>query len=129
MKFVLVLVGGGIGSLIRYGVSGWVHRNYNGMFPLGTLTVNLAGSFLIGVLWALFESATMSPTLRVFLFVGILGGFTTFSTYSLETLSLLRDGEVRTALFNILVNNVGGILLAFAGFIATREVQQLITKL
>ncbi|QOI96184.1 MAG: fluoride efflux transporter CrcB [Flammeovirgaceae bacterium] len=129
MKFVLVLLGGGIGSLIRYSVSGWVHGKYSGVFPLGTLTVNLAGSFLIGVLWALFESATMSPTLRVFLFVGILGGFTTFSTFSLETLSLLRDGEVRTALLNILVNNVGGILLAFAGFSATREVQQLITKL
>jgi CrcB protein len=129
MKFVLVLLGGGIGSLARYSFSGWVHGKYAGIFPLGTLTVNLVGSFLIGVLWALFESATMNPTLRVFLFVGILGGFTTFSTYSLETLSLLRDGEVRTALINILVNNVGGILLAFAGFVTTREIQQLMTKL
>lgn len=129
MKLVLILLGGGIGSLARYSVSGWVHSKYAGVFPLGTLAVNLVGSFLIGVLWALFESATMSPTLRVFLFVGILGGFTTFSTYSLETISLLRDGDVRTALFNILLNNVGGILLAFAGFVSTREIQQLITKL
>lgn len=129
MKFVLVILGGSIGSLARYSVSGWVHGKYAGVFPLGTLTVNLVGSFLIGVLWALFESAAMSPTLRVFLFVGILGGFTTFSTYSLETLSLMRDGEVRTALLNILVNNVGGILLAFAGFVSTREIQQLMTKL
>lgn len=129
MKIVLIILGGGIGSLARYSVSGWVHGKYAGVFPLGTLTVNLVGSFLIGVLWALFESATMSPALRVFLFIGILGGFTTFSTYSLETLSLVRDGEVRTALLNILVNNVGGILLAFAGFVCTREIQQLITKL
>jgi CrcB protein len=129
MKFVLILLGGGIGSLARYSVSGWIHTTYSGVFPLGTLMVNLAGSFLIGVLWALFESAAVNPSLRVFLFVGILGGFTTFSTYSLETLNLLRDGEVRTAVVNILVNNVGGIVLAFAGFVAAREVQQLITKL
>jgi len=115
VKILFILVGGALGTLARYGVSGWAHQKVNNIFPIGTLTVNLIGSLLIGLLWGMAENTTMSPNVRTFLFVGILGGFTTFSTYSLETLNLLRDGEVKMAMINLLLNNVLGVLLAFVG--------------
>jgi fluoride exporter len=122
MKILLILIGGALGSLTRYGVSGLVHQKIQGVFPIGTLTVNLAGSFLIGLLWGIAEHSTLSPNARTFLFVGILGGFTTFSTYSLETLNLMRDGEFKIALVNLLLNNVLGIVLAFAGLILAKNI-------
>lgn len=122
MKIALILFGGALGSLARYGVSGWVHQKVEGTFPLGTLSVNLIGSFLIGLLWGIAESSTINPHVRTFLFVGILGGFTTFSTYSLETLNLMRDGEFKMALINLLLNNIVGIVLAFAGMVIARNI-------
>jgi len=77
--------------------------------------VNLIGSFIIGLLWGMFENQP-AANLRTFLFVGVLGGFTTFSAYSIETLNLFRDGNVRLAILNILLNNLLGILLALGGF-------------
>jgi fluoride exporter len=115
VKILFILVGGALGTLVRYGVSGWAQQRINNVFPIGTLTVNLVGSLLIGLLWGMAENTTLSPNMRTLLFVGILGGFTTFSTYSLETLNLLRDGEVKMALINLMLNNVLGILLAFVG--------------
>lgn len=121
-KILLILLGGALGTLARYGASGFAHQKYNGVFPIGTLTVNLVGSFLIGLLWGIAENSTLNPNLRTFLFVGILGGFTTFSTYSLETLNLLRDGAFKLALLNILLNNVLGIVLAFSGLVIAKNI-------
>jgi CrcB protein len=121
-KILLILLGGALGTLARYGASGFAHQKYSGVFPIGTLTVNLVGSFLIGLLWGIAENSTLNPNLRTFLFVGILGGFTTFSTYSLETLSLLRDGAFKLALLNILLNNVLGIVLAFSGLLIAKNI-------
>lgn len=116
LKFVLIMVGGGLGSLLRYATSGAVYRFVSGVFPWGTLVVNLSGSFAIGFLWGLAERFPFSVNTKAFIFVGILGGFTTFSTFSLENLNLLRDGETKLALINILCSNVLGIGLAFLGF-------------
>jgi CrcB protein len=121
MKAWLILVGGGLGSLARYGMSGFAQQRIHSIFPLGTLSVNLAGSLLIGLLWGLAENSTLSPNARTFLFVGLLGGFTTFSSYSIETLSLLRDGEVKLAFLNLFLNNILGIALAFGGLLLARE--------
>jgi CrcB protein len=125
MKIVLLMLGGALGTLARYAVAGATHRFYDGTFPLGTLMVNLAGSFVIGLLWGLWEEVPIPPNVRIFVFIGILGGFTTFSTYSLETLNLFRDGEVKIALINILASNVFGILLAVGGFFTARGLIQL----
>jgi CrcB protein len=125
-KALLVLSGGAIGSLLRYSVSGLAHKYYGAVFPYGTLAVNLIGSFLIGLLWGLFESFNISSNVRSFLFIGILGGFTTFSSYSLETLNLLRDGELKLAFANILANNILGLLLVFLGFIAAKGVNNIV---
>jgi CrcB protein len=87
---LLVFVGGGIGSVCRYAMATTVQRAFPGPFPLGTFLVNLAGCFAIGVVGALgLERAAISPEARTFLMVGILGGFTTFSSYAWESLGLL----------------------------------------
>ncbi len=107
-KAILVFVGGGLGALARYWLSGAVHRLAGATFPYGTLVVNVTGCFLIGMLMAAFEDRFLvAPSLRLFLVIGILGGFTTFSSFSFETISLLRDGEVLMALWNV----AGSILL------------------
>lgn len=122
MNILLVMVGGAIGSLARFLLSGFAQKFVSNGFPIGTLMVNLIGSFIIGLLWGVFENQTASQ-LRVFLFVGILGGFTTFSAYSIETLNLFRDGNVRLAVLNFLLNNVLGILLAFCGLATAKFIR------
>ena len=125
-KIIILAAGGAIGTVLRYSVSGLTHRAVSGMFPWGTLAVNLTGSFLIGVLWGIFEVQNISSNIRTFLFVGILGGFTTFSTFALESLNLMRDGEMKFAFSNVLASNILGILLVFAGFIASKYIINLI---
>lgn len=121
MRIVIsIAIGGAIGALLRYGLSGWVYEQLGQEFPWGTLVVNLIGCFLIGFLWQLFETAVVTPEVRSFLITGGLGAFTTFSTYSLETINLLRDNELKYALLNITVSNLLGILLVFVGFVVAR---------
>ncbi len=121
-KILLLAAGGAIGTVLRYSVSGFAYKVSDGIFPWGTLVVNLAGSFIIGLLWGLFEIETISSNVRNFVFIGILGGFTTFSTFALESFNLFRDGEVKLALTNLIASNVLGILLVFAGFIIARYI-------
>jgi CrcB protein len=122
MKILLVLTGGAMGSLARFYTSGFAQKFVTHGFPMGTLLVNMVGSFVIGLLWGLFENQPAVP-LRTFLFVGVLGGFTTFSAYSIETLNLFRDGNIRLAVLNILSNNVLGILLALAGMMIAKVIR------
>jgi fluoride exporter len=126
-KLLLILLGGGIGAVLRYGVSSLVYQYSSPTFPLGTLVVNLTGSFVIGVLGGLFERAIVPPDLRTFLQVGVLGGYTTFSSFGLETTQLLRDGEGLLALANVLASNIGGLLLVIAGFSVSQYVLNHIT--
>lgn len=106
-NYVLVFVGGGLGAAARYWLSGWVPRRIESDLPIGTLAVNILGCFLIGLLMSAFEDRFLAqPSIRVFLTIGILGGFTTFSTFSFETVALIRDGEVLFATFNILLSIV-----------------------
>lgn len=110
------MAGGAIGSLARYGMSGIAQRWIAGTFPMGTLTVNLAGSFIAGALWGITEYFELSPLFRLFAFIGFLGGFTTFSTFSLETMNLLRSQRYFDALLNMLASNILAIILVIAGF-------------
>jgi fluoride exporter len=119
-KLLFIAGGGAIGTLLRYIVSGIDYKLSNGVFPVSTMVVNLTGSLIIGFLWGLFEKIDVSSTVRMFIFIGILGGFTTFSTFSLENFNLLRDGEFKIALVNILTTNILAIVFVFFGFFVSR---------
>jgi fluoride exporter len=93
-NYFLVFAGGGLGAALRYWVSGIVHGRFGGGFPLGTLSVNVLGCIAIGLLMSLLEERFLVyPGLRIFLTVGVLGGFTTFSSFSYETIAMLREGQ------------------------------------
>ena len=121
IKYLLLATGGAIGTILRYSMSGLTYRMVNSVFPWGTIVVNLTGSFAIGLLWGFFEIQNISSNMRNFIFIGILGGFTTFSTFSVETLSLALDRQYLKAAVNIaasvstcLVGVWGGHVLASA---------------
>jgi CrcB protein len=126
VKILLLASGGAIGTILRYYLSGLAYRGSGSVFPWGTLAVNLGGSLVIGFLWGLFETKGMSPQARNFIFIGILGGFTTFSTFALESFNLVRAGEIRIALTNIIVSNLFGLILVFAGFMSARHLNGII---
>jgi CrcB protein len=116
-SILFVAWGGALGSVCRYLLSIWTQSAAQSIdFPYGTLAVNLIGCFLIGVLAQLAEarSAFTSET-RVFLFVGVMGGFTTFSSFGSETINLLRDGEMVNALANVAANVILGLTLVWLG--------------
>ncbi|MBI4706496.1 MAG: fluoride efflux transporter CrcB [Candidatus Omnitrophica bacterium] len=120
LRFFLVAAGGAIGTGCRYLLSGLDYKLSGGIFPVSTIFINLLGSFVIGILWGLFERSAISPNMRMFVFIGVLGGFTTFSTFCLENFNLIRDGELRIALWNILFSNLFGLLFVFIGFAISR---------
>ena len=119
-KFFIIGLGGAIGAFLRYIIGGLDYRFSNGVFPVSTLVVNVTGSLAIGFLWGVFERFAVSPNIRLFVFIGILGGYTTFSTFSLESFNLIRDGEYRIALLNIVFSNVLAIASVFLGFFFSR---------
>jgi CrcB protein len=121
-QIFIVGAGGFIGSILRFMISGWVQRlAITGVFPYGTLVVNVLGCFLIGVLGGLAEHRqVLDPGQRLFLMIGVLGGFTTFSTFAFETLSLVQDAEVLKGMVNTLLQVILGFAAAFAGFVGTR---------
>jgi CrcB protein len=102
MNVIVVFVGGGIGAAARYLMQGFVYKYANPSFPTGTLIVNILGSFVIGLLMTSLEDRFLvTPELRLFLTVGILGGFTTFSSFSFETITLMAGGNTIAALANV----------------------------
>jgi len=126
LRFLFIAIGGAMGALLRYAISGMTYKYLDGVFPWGTLSVNLIGAFAIGFLWGLSEKIIISPDFRSFVFIGIIGSFTTFSTYSLETFNLFRDGEIKLALSNILISNILSIALVLVGFMTSRYLLNLL---
>jgi len=120
VKIILLLIGGAIGALARYGVSMWSAKTYGGGFPVGTLYVNLVGCLLIGLVFGLGEYRGISPAFRIFFITGFLGALTTFSTYGLETIKSASDRSFDLALLNIAANNIGGLLLVKVGLVVSR---------
>lgn len=117
-KTILIGLAGLAGTLFRYWLSGSVARQYGETFPWGTMAVNLVGCFLTGAVFHLTEERFLvDPTIRTVILIGLLGGFTTFSSYGLQTFMLLRDGEFGLATLNIATANVVGLLLVWAGYV------------
>lgn len=115
---VLVGCGGFAGALLRYGLSGLAHRQAPlSTFPIGTVLVNLLGCLLIGIFGGLAESRQLfGPELRLFVMIGLLGGFTTFSTLGYEAITMIRAAEYTHAIVYIAVQLVFGLALAWFGF-------------
>lgn len=118
---VSVVAGGAIGALCRYGVHLVITPRVSGHFPWATLTINLVGCLLIGVVWAFFEQMPVSPQARLFAVTGVLGAFTTFSTFSLEGIALLTAGKITAGLLYILISNLAGLMLTLAGLLAVKS--------
>lgn len=117
---LVVGLGGFLGSAGRFLVAGWLHRlRPETTFPVGTLGVNVLGSLLIGVMAGLLEiRQLLSPDARLFLMLGLLGGFTTFSSFAYETLELVRNGDLARAGLNVLAQLLLGLGAAWAGYAA-----------
>lgn len=122
----MIFIGGGLGSLVRYFFSDYLQKFANIIFPIGTLGVNALGGLLIGFIWAFVELTEVSRATRFFVITGFLGGFTTFSTYSLETMQLLRSKEYFYLSLNIILNNALAVVGTIIGFLLTRWILNLI---
>jgi len=120
MNLLLITLGGGIGALLRYLSSKMMHSCFQIVFPIGTIFVNCLGSLIIGLLFGIFEKYTVPTGLKLFLITGFLGGYTTFSAYSIETAAFLINGEIKAALLNIVISNVLCLVFALTGIYLSR---------
>jgi len=117
-----IAAGGAAGALLRYWMSTGVHLLAGRAFPYGTLAVNVSGSLLMGLLYVLFiERMDVDPLWRGALLIGLLGAFTTFSTFSIETLNLLENGEPVKAVANVLASVSVCIVACWLGMVAGRQ--------
>ena len=123
MQNLLFIAGGGaIGAVLRYAVSGWVQRLTDSSFPWGTMVVNVLGCFVIGLCGALMAGPYLDDKWRPFMLIGILGSFTTFSTFGYETFEFINDGQFTRAGMNILLSNAVGLAALWIGYRITEQV-------
>jgi CrcB protein len=122
MNFLLVMAGGAVGSAARYGVGKLTLASLGPDYPWGTLAVNLIGGFLMGVLAGMLARTVGSEHTRLLLGVGVLGGFTTFSAFSLDTVLMIERGQLSVAIVYVVVSTIGAILALFAGLHLIRAV-------
>ncbi len=120
LDILLVLAGGALGSVLRYLVARltYHHHETTSPFPWSTFIVNIVGCLLVGFLVMRFQRNNFSSVYRIFFITGFLGAFTTFSTFSLDTMNLIHDGHFRTALMNVLASTLGGITAVITGMYA-----------
>jgi CrcB protein len=119
MLYLYVMIGGALGAVSRFAVSGLVARWFGEIFPWGTFTVNVAGSLIIGFVAAISGTEgvlLLSPLQRQLIMTGFCGGFTTFSSFSLQTLNLMKDGEPLLAFANVLVSVIFCMLAVWGGY-------------
>jgi CrcB protein len=112
---IAIALGGSAGALSRYYLSKLITENTGSILPYGTMIVNLIGCLLIGFFFGLFEKAIVPVELKSFITVGFIGAFTTFSTFALESINLLREGEIKLGLLNIGLSNFLGLVFVVLG--------------
>ncbi|MDR0314084.1 MAG: fluoride efflux transporter CrcB [Treponema sp.] len=115
MNYLLVVIGGGMGALLRYISTQGINSIFNGKFTLGTFLVNGAGSLLIGFLIPLFDLLSIDNKWKLLLVTGFLGGYTTYSAYSYETIHYFINGNIKYAILNIVIHNIVCLLLVLLG--------------
>jgi CrcB protein len=122
VRYLLILLGGGVGSLARYVAGSAIMTRFGSRFPLGTMVVNVTGSFLIGLLMTLLtERWQPHPNWRLLLVVGFLGGYTTFSSFEWETFSAVREGGLWIGLANVVGSVVFGYAAVWLGALLGRR--------
>ncbi len=120
-EFLVVALGGALGSMLRFALSRWVQGIVHDGFPWGIFSVNVIGSFAIGVLWGVLNyHLEVGPLWRAGLLIGVLGGFTTFSSFSLDTIHLLQSGAIAAAFGNILLTVLSCLLATVLGLTLVR---------
>jgi CrcB protein len=126
VRVLILALGGALGTLARYGLNGAISARA-AAFPLGTMIVNITGCFAIGFLAAVSDGATgrtwLKPATRDFLMIGFCGGYTTFSSFGLQTLNLARDGEWLYVAGNVIGSNILGLLATYLGWVSGRFLQ------
>jgi CrcB protein len=123
IKLLIIGAGGFLGAILRYEISGWTHKLVGGSFPYGTLSVNVLGSFFLGFFLVLANTRFLIPdAYKSLIAVGLLGAFTTFSTFSYETMALLQINLLKQAILNIMLNLILGLIAVWLGIIAARLV-------
>jgi fluoride exporter len=116
IQLLIVGMGGFVGAVARWGMTGLMQRIAGGSFPVGTMVVNILGCFFLGLLMVLIEVRESIPeSIRLFIGIGLLGSFTTFSTFGNETLELIRSGSIHLALVNVFVSVVVGLGAVWLG--------------
>ena len=115
MSLIYIFIGGGTGALLRYLTSQFVNSQYNKNFSLGTVVVNCVGALLIGFLINIFDMFGLNTKWKLLLITGFLGGYTTFSAYSLETVNYFVNGNIKFGILNILINNILCLLFVLLG--------------
>jgi len=115
-QLLLLAAGGSIGTILRFFVYQTADKYLNKHLPWGTLLVNLFGSLAIGLLWGYLDRSSVSPAIRLFIFVGLLGSFTTFSAFAYDSFYLLNQQAFKLFFINLLLNNILGILLCGGGY-------------
>jgi CrcB protein len=117
IEYLFVAIGAACGGVLRYWMTGIIQSNTRYNFPFGTLVVNVLGSFILGfIIFVLDVRELISPRMKILLAIGLCGGFTTFSTFSIETINLLIDTETLFALLNVLVNVILSIVAVFLAY-------------
>jgi len=120
--FLAVGLGGFVGAILRFGISGWIQRTFASPFPFGTLGVNILGSFIIGFLFLYFQYINLSMHQKAIFVTGLLGALTTFSTFSWETLLMLQEGLWSRAILNIALNVSLCLGATFLGMVIFRKI-------
>jgi CrcB protein len=117
LKWLLIAGGGAVGSLLRYSVQGWVQRSMGSVFPWGTLAVNISACLIVGLIAGMFAGPQlMREEYRIGLTVGVLGGYSTFSTFELESFNLAKDNEFALASLNFVLSCGLGLFAVWAGY-------------
>ena len=120
LRHLLVFIGGGAGAVVRLIAGTEIMQRFGGSFPLGTLAINVTGSFLIGVLMTLFtQRMQVGSHWRLLFVTGFLGGYTTFSTFEYETIMAVRDGAIGIGVLNILLSVIAGYIAVWLGIVIT----------